>query len=112
MEQFAPAERHVHGVGGKPPRLYGESGPSGEINRDWPNIGPRVSIHTSKGKVLARLGKMHAGLAPGQFTSPHGMDVDGHGNLYVGELSGRVWPRFSKERPPKRIRVIHKLVKI
>jgi len=98
---------------GRDPLIYiGEGGPSGEINRDWPNIGPRVSIHTSKGRVLARLGKMHAGLAPGQFTSPHGMAVDGDGNIYVGELSGRTWPRFSKEPAPKRFRVIHKLVKI
>src|SRR5271163_4660693 len=97
---------------GRDPLIYiGEGGPSGEINRDWPNIGPRVSIHTSKGKVLARLGKMHAGLAPGQFTSPHGMAVDGHGNIYVGELSGRSWGRFSKDPAPKRLRVIHKLVK-
>src|SRR6266436_1245060 len=96
---------------GRDPLIYiGEGGPSGEINRDWPNIGPRVSIHTSKGKVLARLGKMHAGLAPGQFTSPHGIAVDGRGNIYVGELSGRNWRRFSKEPATKRIRVIHKLV--
>jgi hypothetical protein len=40
------------------------------------------------------------------------MAVDGHGNVYVGELSGRTWPRLSKEPPPKRLRVIHKLVKI
>ena len=86
---------------GRDPLFYiGEGGPSGEINRDWPNIGPRVSIHTSKGKVLARLGKMHAGLAPGQFTSPHGIAVDGHGNIYVGELSGRSWPRFPRSRRP------------
>src|SRR5215469_10289486 len=97
---------------GHDPLIYiGEGGPSGEINRDWPNIGPRVSIHTAKGQVLARLGKMHAGLAPGQFTSPHGMAVDGHGNIYVGELSGRSWSRFSKDPQPKRLRVIHKLVK-
>ena len=98
---------------GPDPVFYiGEGGPSGEINKDWPNIGPRVSIHTSKGKVLARLGKMHTGLAPGQFTSPHGIAVDGHGNIYVGELSGRTWPRFSKGPAPKRLRVIHKLVKM
>jgi hypothetical protein len=41
------------------------------------------------GPLLARLGKMHAGLAPGQFTSPHGMAVDGHGNTYV---EGGDWP--------------------
>ena len=32
---------------GRDPLFYiGEGGPSGEINKDWPNIGPRVSIHT------------------------------------------------------------------
>jgi NHL repeat len=98
---------------GRDPLIYiGEGGPSGEINRDWPNIGPRVSIHTHKGEVLARLGKMHAGLEPGHFTSPHGIAVDRHGNIFVGELSGRSWGRFSKGPPPKRIRVLHKLEKI
>jgi DNA-binding beta-propeller fold protein YncE len=97
---------------GRHPLCYiGEGGPGQEINRDWPNIGPRVSIHTHEGKVLARLGKMHAGLAPGQFTAPHGIAVDGRGNIYVGELSARVWPRLSQEPPPKRLRVLHKLVK-
>jgi sugar lactone lactonase YvrE len=98
---------------GKDPLFYiGEGGPSGEINRDWPNIGPRVSIHSREGKVLARLGKPHAGINPGQFTAPHGIAVDAEANIYVGELSARVWPRFSKEPAPKRLRVIHKLVKL
>jgi hypothetical protein len=39
------------------------------------------------------------------------MAVDGDGNIYVGELSGGVWARLSKEPAPRRIRVIHKLVK-
>jgi DNA-binding beta-propeller fold protein YncE len=98
-------------AGANPLVYIGEGGPSGEINRDWPNIGPRVSIHSTRGEVLARLGKMHAGLAPGQFTSPHGMAVDRDGNIYVGELSGRSWGRFGKGPAPKRLRVIHKLVK-
>ncbi len=90
----------------------GEGGPSGEINKDWPNIGPRVSIHTLKGKVLARLGKPHGGILPGQFTSPHGIAVDSRGNIFVGELTGRSWSRFSKEPVPKRRRVIHRLAKV
>jgi hypothetical protein len=40
------------------------------------------------------------------------MAVDGHGSIYVGELSARVWTRISKEPVPKRLRVIHKLVKV
>ncbi|MBV9556608.1 MAG: SBBP repeat-containing protein, partial [Pseudolabrys sp.] len=95
---------------GHHPLCYiGEGGPSGEINRDWPNIGPRISIHTHDGTVLARLGKPHAGVAPGQFTSPHGIAVDSRGNIYVGELSARAWPRFSKEPPPRRLRTLHQL---
>jgi len=98
---------------GHDPLCYiGEGGPSGEINKDWPNIGPRVSIHTTEGKVLARLGKPHAGIAPGQFTSPHGIAVDSRGNIYVGELSGRSWGRFSKDPPPAKRRVIHRLQKV
>jgi sugar lactone lactonase YvrE len=99
--------------GSNPLCYIGEGGPSGEINRDWPNIGPRVSIHTTKRhEVVARLGKPHAGIAPGQFTSPHGIAVDSRGNIYVGELSGRSWSRFSKAPVPPKRRVIHKLVKV
>src|SRR6202045_4972323 len=95
---------------GHNPLCYiGEGGPSGEINRDWPNIGPRVSIHTTEGKVWTRPGKPHGGILPGQFTSPHGIAVDSQGNIYVGELSGRSWGRFSKEPTPKKLPVIHKL---
>ena len=99
---------------GPNPLCYiGEGGPAGEIKRDWPNIGPRVSVHSTKGhEVLARLGKPHAGIAPGQFTSPHGIAVDSQGNIYVGELSGRSWGRFSKDPAPAKRRVIHRLVKM
>ena len=105
------ARGRVSGQSG--PLCYiGEGGPSGEINRDWPNIGPRVSIHTLQGERLAQLGKPHAGILPGQFTSPHGIAVDSRGNIYVGELSGRSWSRFSKDPAPKKRRVIHRLKKV
>jgi hypothetical protein len=55
---------------------------------------------------------MHAGIAPGQFTSPHGISVDSKGNIYVGELSGRSWERFASAPVPAKRRVIHKLVKM
>jgi DNA-binding beta-propeller fold protein YncE len=100
------------GHGHDPLCYIGEGGPSGEINRDWPNIGPRVSIHTLKGERLAQLGKPHGGILPGQFTSPHGIAVDSKGNIYVGELSGRSWSRFSKDPIPQKCRVIHRLRKI
>jgi DNA-binding beta-propeller fold protein YncE len=98
--------------GHNPLTYIGEGGPSGEINKDWPNIGPRVSIHSAKGKVLARLGLPHAGINPGQFTSPHGIAVDSAGNIFVGELSGRSWERFATGPVPKKRRVIHRLRKV
>ena len=101
-----------HGHGHAPLCYIGEGGPAGDINKDWPNIGARVSIHTLKGEVLARLGKPHGGLGAGQFTSPHGIAVDSRGNIFVGELTTRSWSRFSKEPVPKtQLRVIHRLRK-
>jgi DNA-binding beta-propeller fold protein YncE len=97
---------------GHHPLCYiGEGGPTQEINAKWPNIGPRISIHTHEGKLLARLGRPLTGMAPGQFTSPHGIAVDGQGSIYVGELAARTWSRFSQDPPPPRLRVIHKLIK-
>jgi NHL repeat/Beta-propeller repeat len=101
------------GHGSHPLCYIGEGGPSGEINREWPNIGPRVSIHTTKNhEVMARLGKTPGGMFAGGFTSPHGIAVDSQGNIYVGELSGRSWSRFAKGDAPKKRRVIHKLVRV
>jgi sugar lactone lactonase YvrE len=61
---------------------------------------------------LAQLGKPRGGILPGQFTSPHGIAVDSKGNIYVGELSGRSWSRFSKEPTPQKRRVIHRLKRV
>ena len=91
----------------------GEGGPQGEINRNWPNIGPRVSIHTTKRhEVLAQLGRTPGGMEAGKFTSPHGIAVDSKGDIYVGELSGRSWSRYAAGDAPKKRRVIHKLVRV
>ena len=47
------------------PAVYiGEGGPSGEINRDWPNIGPRVSIHTSRTRCWRGSARCMPGSSP------------------------------------------------
>ncbi len=105
---------HSQVHGGSGPLCYiGEGGPAGEINRNWPNIGPRVSIHTTRNhEVMARLGRTPGGMEAGKFTSPHGIAADSKGNIYVGELSGRSWSRFASGDAPARRRVIHKLEKV
>jgi DNA-binding beta-propeller fold protein YncE len=99
--------------GDRRPIFYiGELGPSTPVNLPWPNIGPRLSIVTHDGKLLAELGNPHAGEAPGQFIAPHGLAVDSHGDIYVGEVSYTAWPQAFPDRPmPSHVRSLRKLVK-
>jgi hypothetical protein len=75
-----------------------------------PNIGPRISIYTGKGEMLARLGNRAAGLEPGQFISPHGLAVDSRGDIYVGEVSYTNWGRRGPIPPD--LRSLQKLAKV
>jgi hypothetical protein len=80
------------------------------FNADYPNIGACISIHDLTGKRLARLGDSHFGEAPGQFIAPHGMTVDAHRSIYVGEVS---WTAYGQSlNPPRKVRSFRKLVKI
>ena len=55
---------------GKCPICYiGEIGPHLPVNRDAPNLGPRVSIVDHKGKLLARLARVPVARAPGRASS-------------------------------------------
>jgi hypothetical protein len=99
---------------GRHPRFYvGEIGGGMGVNYDLPNIGPRVSIYTDKGELLARLGRQPAGLEVGQFISPHGLAVDSRGDIYVGEVSFTNWGNRYKGQPfPPGLRSLQKLVKV
>ncbi len=101
--------------GGQCPICYvGEIGPYMNVNRKNPNLGPRISIATHEGKLLARFGNLPtAGNKPGQFLSPHGLALDSKGNLYVGEVSTRAWPSlFPGEPIPADLHRMHRLTKI
>ena len=91
----------------------GELGPESRLNRNLPNMGPRVSIATPDGKIVARLGDQPAGLKLGQFFAPHGLAVDSRGDIYVGEVTWTAWPLYNKEepRPDGPLRCLQKLVK-
>jgi DNA-binding beta-propeller fold protein YncE len=99
---------------GRCPICYiGECGPVMNVNRKAPNLGPRVTVVDSKGNQLARLGALHGGDQPGQFISPHGIAVDSHGDIYVGEVSFTAWPNLFPDVPrPEPLRSLQKLVKI
>jgi hypothetical protein len=89
----------------------------------WPgteNPGPdapggRVSVFDRGGQLRARWGGGVSPTAPGDFFAPHGICVDGRGDVYVGEVTwsaggdrGLVAPdchtlqKFVRERAPDR----------
>ena len=48
-------------------------------------------------------------IEPGQFIAPHGLAVDSHGDIYVGEVSFAEYGRH--QNPPREVRSFRKLVR-
>ena len=89
-----------------------EMGAPMTINRDFKNIGPRLSVLDNKGKVLARIGTQ-IGLTADSFVAPHGVAVDSTGSVYVAEVPISTWPALYPDKPiPKDICTLRKLVKV
>jgi len=89
--------------------VVSEGGPDMPINRDTPNLGPRLSIVGLDGKVITRLGTEMAGHEPGRFIAPHGVAVDSAGAIYVAEVAHIAWPSLMSGPRPDRIASLHKL---
>lgn len=90
----------------------GEIGPRMPVNRDLPNVGPRISVLTAEGQLVARFGDNGTGLKPTQFIAPHGLAVDSRGDIYVGEVSYTAWAEAFPSKPrPQPLRSLRKLVK-
>ncbi len=100
--------------GPKPRFIIGELGAAMAVNRAMPNVGPRLAIVDSSGKTIARLGGENGpGLETGKFVAPHGLAVDSHGDIYVGEVSYTEYPRlFPGNEVPWRMRSLQKLKKL
>jgi NHL repeat len=91
----------------------GELGPGMAVNLDVPNLGPRLTITDHTGKRLARIGGLHAGFEPGEFQAPHGIAVDSHGDIYVGEVSWTNWRGLHPNEPtPDALRCLQKFRKV
>ena len=65
----------------------GELGSGMAVNRNMPNIGPRITVLNTDGVKLASLGSLGFGLNPGQFIAPHGISIDSQNDLYLSEVS-------------------------
>jgi DNA-binding beta-propeller fold protein YncE len=84
----------------------------GELNgvglvQDCPGYGHRVSIYQQDGTLLARYGDPEEGEEPGRFIAPHGIAVDSHGDVYVGEVSFTI--RGRSLEPPREMKSLTKL---
>ena len=77
---------------------------------DAPGMGHRVSILSPEGKLLARFGAPEEGEGPGQFVAPHGIGVDSHGDVYVGEVSFTI--RGRRMTPPREMKSLRKLRRV
>lgn len=100
---------------GKCPHCFiGELGPAMPVNINYKNIGPRLSIVTNEGELVARLGgEDGAGSEVGKFMAPHGLAVDRHGDIYVGEVSYTNWGNMYPNEPrPDYLRSLQKLEKL
>ena len=83
------------------------------VNRLNANLGPRVSIVDHEGKLIGRFGDTPAGTELGKFLAPHGLAVDRHGDIYVGEVSWTAWPQIYPSQPhPANLRSLQKFEKV
>ena len=89
----------------------GELGWGLPVNRTHPNIGPRISVLDTNGKVLSRIGHLGWGLEQGQFLAPHGITLDKNKNIYLGEVS---WTNLKSVngKDPGEVRSFQKLIKV
>ncbi|MGF6873543.1 peptidyl-alpha-hydroxyglycine alpha-amidating lyase family protein [Paraburkholderia sp. MM5477-R1] len=96
-----------------PTFFIGEAATSLAVNREYPNLGPRISIMNRAGQLVGRYGDDRPGFGPNQFIAPHGMAVDSAGDLYVGEVSHTAWLQmFPGKEMPADIRTFRKLVRV
>ena len=86
----------------------GELGAAGPVNENHPNIGPRVSVMTTKGERLAALGHGFGGEV-GQMMAPHGICLDSKDSIYLGEVAYTNLRNQGKD--PEGVRSFQKFVK-
>ena len=88
---------HIHhpmsvttGTGDYPFVYVGEMGPP-TVQEGVPNLGNRVTVLDTSGKMLGAFGAPLPGNGHDQFVAPHGIAVDSKGNVYVAEVAWTYW---------------------
>jgi DNA-binding beta-propeller fold protein YncE len=96
-----------------PEKLFyvGEGGPVGS-NRDFPNLGPSLLVLNAEGERIAKIGTLPSGHDADRFLSCHGLAVDSHDDVYLGENSMTQWRFEHPKEEPKQIFPLRKLVRM
>jgi DNA-binding beta-propeller fold protein YncE len=102
------------GGSNSPTFVIGELGPGLDVNRNVPNLGPRLSIVDAKGRRIARLGgEQGPGVSSGKFLAPHGLALNSRGDIYVGEVGVTNWKAsFGDQDMPAEVRATRCLQKL
>jgi hypothetical protein len=100
--------------GKDPIAVIGELGPEtvATLTKGVPNLGPRLSVISAKGEMLAHLGTEPIGERPGQFIAPHGIALDSRGDIYVAEVANTYWPVLFGAKPDHELRSLQKLARL
>ena len=100
--------------GKEPIAVIGELGPEtvASLTKGVPNLGPRLSVVSAKGEMLAHLGTEPIGEGLGQFIAPHGIALDSRGDIYVAEVANTYWPILFGTKPDHELRSLQKLVRV
>jgi DNA-binding beta-propeller fold protein YncE len=77
-----------------------------------PGCGPRISLYSLDGQIQASLLDNAQGDDPNQMIAPHGIAVDGNGDIYVGEVSVTAGLWFPRKEPSKQLRTVFKLARV
>jgi len=88
--------------GKEPIAVIGELGPEtvASLTKGVPNLGPRLSVVSAKGEMLAHLGTEPIGEGLGQFIAPHGVALDSRGDIYVADWGNHRVCVFDSEGNP------------
>ncbi|HKD66980.1 MAG TPA: peptidyl-alpha-hydroxyglycine alpha-amidating lyase family protein [Candidatus Binataceae bacterium] len=90
----------------------GWTGQTGDFWQAWNAhaMGPRISIYSLDGRLLAKVCDNGQGEGPEQLIAPHGIAVSAEGDIYVGEVS---WTFVGRRlKPPRPLQNFAKLVKV
>ena len=113
VEQSAPPVRPVHAARQMPDLLHrrARAGDAGQPQRAEPRAA--ADDRRSHGQAHRPPRRVGAGIGPGEFMAPHGLAVDSHGDIYVGEVSWTNWPQTWPNQPrPDNLRSLHKFRKV